>query len=139
MKSLTRSMLPSNLMRPILPALRRLVTLSASLGLLGQSLLPAAHSWEVAAEESAYHASVHDAAPRASLCDDHDRSHHHHSDRDCPLCPLFSSARASALHGACAAGAPDLGPSLLGVASGPCSSAEVAGAPVRGPPAHVLT
>lgn len=121
-------------MAPFLTALRRFGALAAVAGLLSQSLLPAAHSWQVEAEEAAYHASVHDAAPQASVCDDHARDHHHHSDADCPLCPLYSSARLAAVHGACAAGAPDLGPSLLGVASGPCSSAVVPGAPVRGPP-----
>lgn len=122
-------------MAPFLTALRRLGALAAAAGLLAQSVLPAAHSWRVEAEETAYHASVHDAAPQASLCDDHAGGHHHHSDADCPLCPLFSSARLAAVNGACAAGAPAGVPSLPGVASGPCSSADVPGAPVRGPPA----
>lgn len=115
--------------------LRRLGALAALAGLVAQCLLPAAHSWQVGGEEAAYHSSVHDAAPRASLCDDHEREHHHHSDADCPLCPLYSSARLAALHGAGAAGAPDTTLPSRGVAVGPCPSANVPGAPVRGPPA----
>lgn len=111
--------------------LRRLGALFA---LLSQSVLPAAHSWSVGAEETAYHASVHEAAPRAGLCADHDRGHHHHSDADCVLCPLFSSARLAAAHGAAAAGTPDLAPSLPGGVPVSRASADVPGAPVRGPP-----
>ena len=89
-----------------LSLIRSLVAQAALAGLVAQSVLPAAHSWQVGGEEAAYHASVHDAAPRASLCDDHERGHHHHSDADCFLCPLYSSARLAALHGAGAA--PDI-------------------------------
>lgn len=122
-------------MLPWISVLRRCAALSVLAGLLAQSVLPAAHSWKVGAEEAAYHASVHDAAPRASLCDDHARGHHHHSDADCPLCPLYSSARLAAVHGAGAAGASARAGSLRGAPSLPGSSAHISGAPVRGPPA----
>ncbi|TPW20510.1 MAG: hypothetical protein FD126_1607 [Elusimicrobia bacterium] len=122
-------------MSPLLRSLRRGAALAALAGLLGQSILPAAHSWHVGTEEAHYHASVHAAPSDARLCNDHQHGHHHHSDADCPLCPLFSSVRLAAVHGACAAGAPSGTLSLPGVASGPRSSADVPGAPVRGPPA----
>lgn len=121
-------------MRAPFSALRRLGALGALFGLLAQAVLPAAHAWLVDAEEAAYHASVHDAAPLAELCDDHDRGHRHHTDADCPLCPLFSSARLAAANGAAAAGTPDPAPSLPGGVPGPRASADVPGAPVRGPP-----
>lgn len=122
-------------MAPFLTVLRRFGALAAVAGLLSQSVLPAAHSWSVGASETAYHASVHDAAPQANLCDAHRSDHHHHSDADCRLCPLFSSARLAALHGAGAAPAPAVVAALLGAASGLVFSADVPGAPLRGPPA----
>ena len=84
----------------------RLTALAAALGLLAQAVLPAAHSWRVDSEETAYHARVHDVAGMASVCGDHNRGHRHHSDANCALCPLFVSARLAAAHNA-AVGAPD--------------------------------
>lgn len=118
----------------LLPALSRLAALASVFGLLGQSVLPAAHSWSVGAEEAAYHAAVHAAAPRAGLCDDHDRGHHHHSGADCRLCPLYASARLAPLAGLRPAGGPAPLASHRGAPSALRPSADLAAAPVRGPP-----
>lgn len=126
-------------MRPVLRTLARLPALAAALGLLGQSVLPAAHSWSVGAQEAAYHASVHEAAPRAELCADHERGHHHHSGADCRLCPLYASARLGPLHGLRPAGGPAALATPRGTGPALRPSADLASAPVRGPPAAALS
>lgn len=122
-------------MRPVLRTLSRLPALAAVLGLLAQSVLPAAHSWSVGAEETAYHASIHEAAPHAELCADHGRGHHHHSGADCRLCPLYASARLVALNGPRSAGGPAAPATPRGTGPAPRPSTDPASAPVRGPPA----
>jgi hypothetical protein len=121
-------------MRPVLRTLSRLARRRAGLPAV---VLPAAHSWSVGAEEAAYHATVHAAAPSAELCADHERGHHHHSGADCRLCPLYASARLAPHHGlrpAAALAAP-AAPRGIGPAFRP--SADLESAPVRGrlPPA----
>lgn len=122
-------------MPPVNPLLRRLGACASLAGLLAQAVLPAAHSCSVARQEAVYHASIHDAVPQASLCGAHGRAHSHHSDVDCPLCPLYSTARLAAVHGAGTAGAPARLTPLPSTALGLISPADVSGAPVRGPPA----
>ncbi|TBR19118.1 hypothetical protein EPO15_14670 [bacterium] len=124
-------------MAPFSSALRRFGALAATAALLAQTFLPAAHAWRVDAAEKTYHASVHDSGRAGSVCGGHTGDHHHHTDADCPLCPLYASARLTAVHGACAAGAPPRPSSLLNGASVVCSSADIASAPVRGPPAFL--
>lgn len=122
-------------MSPMPAFLRRAGAFAALAALLAQAVLPPLHAWVVDASETAYHAGLHESAPRAELCADHDRGHHHHSDADCPLCPLFSSARLAAADSGFRTPVRGRASSFVGSVPLVGDRGHAPAAPVRGPPA----